>query len=131
MANKTQELIKPIVKFGNSAGVILPREWLNGKAKIELVEKPLNINKDILEILEPYFNDIQGIYLVGSYARGEQTQESDIDVLVEFSEPVGFFKFIKLENFLKKIFKKKVDLATKGALKPLIKQDILKDVIYA
>jgi len=77
-----QELIKPIVKVGNSAGVILPKEWLNGRAKIELVEKPLNIKKDILEILSKYLCDIQGIYLVGSYAREEQTSESDIDVLV-------------------------------------------------
>lgn len=77
-----QELIKPIVKVGNSAGVLLPREWLDGKARIELVEKPLNIKKDVLEILEPYLEDIIGAYIVGSYARGEQTERSDVDVLV-------------------------------------------------
>ena len=77
-----QELIRPIIRVGNSAGVILPREWLNGKAKIELVEKPLDIKKDVLEILDSYLEDIIGIYLVGSYARGEQTDRSDVDVLV-------------------------------------------------
>jgi len=77
-----QELIKPIVRLGNSAGVILPKMWLNGKAKIELVEKPLDIKRDIFEILWSYLEDIQGIYLVGSYARAEQTKNSDIDVLV-------------------------------------------------
>lgn len=77
-----QELIKPIVKVGNSAGVILPKEWLNGKAKIQLVEKPLNIKKDIFEILEPYLHDVLGIYLVGSYARREETKKSDVDVIV-------------------------------------------------
>jgi len=76
-----QELIRPIVKVGNSAGVILPREWLNGKAKIELISKPLNIKKEVIEILDPYLENIVGIYLTGSYARGEQTAESDIDVL--------------------------------------------------
>ena len=77
-----QELIKPIIKLGNSAGVILPKMWLNGKARIELLEKPLDIKRDIFEILWPYFDDIQGVYLVGSYARVEQTKNSDIDVLV-------------------------------------------------
>jgi len=76
-----QELIKPIIKVGNSAGVLLPREWLNGKARIELVEKPLDINKEVLQILEPYLEDVVGIYIVGSYARHEETEESDIDIL--------------------------------------------------
>jgi len=77
-----QELTKQIVRVGNSAGVILPREWLNGKARIELISKPLNIKKEVIEILDPYLENIAGIYLTGSYARGEQTAKSDIDVLV-------------------------------------------------
>ncbi len=76
------ETIKPIVKIGNSAGVILPREWLHGKARIELIKKPLDWKKDIFEILGSYLEDIIGIYLVGSYARGEETARSDLDVLV-------------------------------------------------
>lgn len=77
-----QFLERQIVKVGNSAGVILPREWLNGKAKIQLVEKPLNIKRDIFNILNSYLEDIIGIYVVGSYARSEQTNKSDVDVLV-------------------------------------------------
>jgi len=76
-----QELIKPIVRVGNSSGIVLPKEWLNGTAKITLIKKPLNIKKDILEILDPYLEDIIGIYLTGSHARNEQTQDSDIDIL--------------------------------------------------
>ena len=76
------ELVRKIVRVGNSAGVVLPREWLNGTAKVELVRKPLDIKGDILKILEPYLEDISGIYLVGSYARGEETENSDVDVLV-------------------------------------------------
>ncbi len=76
-----QELIKPIIRVGNSAGVLLPREWLNGQAKIVLVENPIDIQKDSLQILAPYLEDIIGIYLVGSYARNEQTPKSDIDIV--------------------------------------------------
>ena len=81
-----QHLIRKIVKVGNSAGVILPREWYGGEAKIELIEKPLDIKNDILKILSPYLNSILGIYLVGSYARNEQTGRSDVDVLAITSD---------------------------------------------
>ncbi|MEK6760939.1 MAG: nucleotidyltransferase domain-containing protein [Nanoarchaeota archaeon] len=75
------EIIKPIIKVGNSAGVLLPKEWLNGKAKVELISRPIDIKNEILGILGSYLANIKGIYLVGSHARGEETDESDIDVL--------------------------------------------------
>lgn len=81
-----QELIKQVVKIGNSSGVLLPKKWLNGKAKVELVEEPLDIKKDVLSILESCLEHVLGIYLTGSYARKEQTEESDVDVLVITSE---------------------------------------------
>jgi predicted nucleotidyltransferase len=77
-----QELIKPIVRVGNSAGVLLPREWLNGRAKIELVEEPIDIKRDVLEIIGDYLENIIGIYIIGSYARSEQKEGSDIDILI-------------------------------------------------
>jgi predicted nucleotidyltransferase len=80
------ELVKQVVKVGNSAGVVLPREWLNGMARVELVRKPINIKKDVLEIVDEYLEDVLGVYLVGSYARGEETKESDVDILVVTSE---------------------------------------------
>ena len=76
------ELIKDTIRVGNSAGVLLPKEFLNTQVKIVL--QPLNIEKDILDILlqEKVLKEVLGVYLVGSYARNEQTIESDIDVLV-------------------------------------------------
>lgn len=76
------ELIRPIVRVGNSAGVVLPREWLHGKAKVTLVEKPADVKRELMEILDEYLESVIGIALVGSYARGEETAESDVDVLV-------------------------------------------------
>ena len=73
---------------------------------------------------------VKEIGIFGSVARGEQTAVSDVDVLVEFSEPVGFFTFLDLESFLSKTFGKKVDLVTKRALKPAVKDQILKDAVY-
>lgn len=76
------KLIKPIVRVGNSAGVILPREFLHGRARIEIIQKPVNIKRDIFEILDRYLYDILGIYLVGSRTRGEHSIDSDIDIVV-------------------------------------------------
>ncbi len=75
------QLTRKIIKVGNSAGVILPRELVGGKALVEIVEEPLDLDKDILEILRAFLADIVGIYLAGSYARGEQKEYSDVDVL--------------------------------------------------
>ena len=75
------ELVKSIVRLGNSAGVVLPKEWLHGEAKITLLKKPENPKKEVLNILEPYLSSVLGVYIVGSYARGEQSRGSDVDVL--------------------------------------------------
>lgn len=70
--------------------------------------------------------------LFGSYARNEQTPESDIDVLVEFSKGrKSFHAYMQLKLFLERIFKRKVDLIIKEAVRPELKRSILKSVIYA
>lgn len=77
--------IKKAIKAGNSSAVILPRAWLNKEVRIELVKKtPERILYDVLEILKKNINlaSVIGIYLVGSYARGEEDENSDIDVLI-------------------------------------------------
>ncbi|WP_369684963.1 nucleotidyltransferase family protein [Candidatus Culexarchaeum yellowstonense] len=55
---------------------------------------------------------------------------SDVDILVEFEEPIGFFQFLDLEEYLTKLIGIEVDLVSKGALKPIIGEKILKEVIY-
>jgi len=72
---------------------------------------------------------VKDIGIFGSYVREEQTETSDLDVLVEFGERVGFFKFLELEEYLQELLKVKVDLVSKKALKPRIGKNILKEVI--
>ncbi|NJO76517.1 MAG: nucleotidyltransferase family protein [Leptolyngbyaceae cyanobacterium RM1_406_9] len=70
--------------------------------------------------------------IFGSYVRGEQTQKSDVDVLVEF-EPefrFGLLTFCELENYLSDLLGLKVDLVMKKGLKPHICERILREVIY-
>ncbi len=77
--------IKQTVKAGNSSAVILPRAWLNKEVRVELVKKtPDKILLDVIDLMRKYIDlkEIMGIYLVGSYAREEETKDSDIDILI-------------------------------------------------
>ena len=71
---------------------------------------------------------VKTIGVFGSYVRGEQKRQSDVDVLVEFEEPVGLFEFMDLEMYLTGLLGVKVDLVSKKALKPHIGERILKEV---
>lgn len=92
--------------------------------------------QDILASLKKLKGEVSREYSVktigvfGSVARDEQTGTSDIDLLVEFSKPVGFVTFMRLENFLSEQLGNRVDLVTSDSLKPVIRQDVLAEVIY-
>ena len=91
--------------------------------------------EEVLKILKRLKPELQANYYVkdiglfGSVLRGEQKKSSDIDILVEFSKPVGFFKFLELEEYLETGLGTKVDLVSKKALKPRIGQQILSEVV--
>ena len=72
---------------------------------------------------------VKNIGVLGSYVRGEQKGSSDVDVLIEFDDPIGLFEFMKLENYLSDLLGVKVDLVSKKALKPHIGERILEEVI--
>lgn len=68
------------------------------------------------------------IGLFGSWARGEQGPDSDVDLLVELERPIGLFAFQRLEDELTHLLGCRVDLVTPGALKPHIGAEILRSV---
>jgi predicted nucleotidyltransferase len=72
---------------------------------------------------------VSSIGYFGSYAASLQTEKSDIDLLVEFSQPVGW-EFFTLEKYLEQILGLRVDLVTRNSLKEQIKESILKQVRY-
>ena len=90
--------------------------------------------KDINAILHSHRDELSRKYGVveigvfGSYARGENTRNSDVDILVSFDKPLGFFKFLELEESLSEWLGVTVDLVTRRALKPHIGRSILNEV---
>lgn len=73
---------------------------------------------------------VKRLGIFGSVVKNQQRKGSDVDMLVEFTSPIGFFDFIRLENFLTKALNQKVDLVSKRALKPAIKDNVLKEALY-
>ncbi len=73
---------------------------------------------------------VRELGIFGSYIRQEQTETSDIDLLVEFSEIPSLLKFVNLENYLSDNLGVKVDLVHKNGLKPRIEKRILAEVVY-
>ncbi|HII97957.1 MAG TPA: nucleotidyltransferase family protein [Methanoregula sp.] len=72
------------------------------------------------------------IGIFGSFARGEERPDSDIDILVTFQDGKKTFdNFMGTRFYLEDLFGRKVDLVTDTALKPLIRDPILQDVLYA
>lgn len=93
------------------------------------IEKIMIILRDYKDKLKKEFS-VKNLAVFGSYIRGERRRGSDIDVLVEFKEPIGLFKFMDLEEYLEKLIGVKVDLVSKKALKPRIGKQILSEAVY-
>jgi predicted nucleotidyltransferase len=72
---------------------------------------------------------VQSLGIFGSYVRQEQGPDSDLDMLVTFSETPSLLKFIALENYLSDLLGVKVDLVMQDALKPNIRPHILREVV--
>ncbi len=90
------------------------------------IEKILNENK---VVLTKQFK-VKEIGIFGSIVRGEDKETSDVDILVEFKEPIGIFMFLELEEYLSDLIGRKVDLVSKKALKPRIGKHILREVAF-
>jgi predicted nucleotidyltransferase len=85
------------------------------------------LRKERQKLVDQY--KISSLSVFGSVARDDARQDSDVDILVEFSQPVGLFQFIELQQRLEVLLGSKVDLGTPRSLKPRIKEQVLQEAI--
>jgi Predicted nucleotidyltransferases len=95
------------------------------------------MNRDIKAILQErkkYLAEkfgVMEIAIFGSYARGEQKKDSDVDLIVDFKKGWKTFdNYMNLKFYLEELFGKKVDLVIKSAINPRIKPFIIEEAIY-
>ena len=79
------------------------------------------------ELAEIFF--VSNTFIFDSYANQTQTEQSDIDLLVETIKPISIFKFVNLKEYFENILGKKIDLGTPDSLKSIVKDKILKEAI--
>lgn len=97
------------------------------KTGLDLHSAIERLHSELPRLREQYAVRSLGVF--GSYARGEQNAQSDLDVLVQFSNTPGMLKFLALERDLAQLLGVTVDLVHKDALKPAIGKRILDDLI--
>jgi len=91
------------------------------------------MKQDIINKLQAFFPayPIEKAWIFGSYARGEETRKSDIDIMIKFDENSGvsLFDFIRIMNKLQDTLHKKVDLVTEGGIRKFARESIENDKI--
>ena len=91
---------------------------------------------DALETLHIHHANIRAfgvssLILFGSVARDEARLDSDVDILVEFERPVGYFTLVRLGAYLEQILQHRVDLVTPGALTDRLREEIRREAVRA
>lgn len=91
------------------------------------------MKKSLINILKKYFSTqpVERAWLFGSVSRGEETPQSDVDILVKFdyNQKVGLFKHAAMISDLEELLKRSVDLVSEGSLFPWVKDSVDKDKI--
>jgi len=84
-----------VSRVGNGAHIFAPKDWINEKVLVIRLEKK-SVKEQILDALYPHLDKIIAVFIYGSYARGEASENSDIDVMIIAKES---FKVESKENF--------------------------------
>jgi predicted nucleotidyltransferase len=129
-----EKIIKKTREVGTSAGVLLPRKWLNRSVVVTLLEKSEeDILHDVIRIIfEKGIDDVKGIYFVGSYARHENEPESDIDILIiteETNKLIDIYPYeitlVKEETLKKNLFYSLYYYSMVNEARPLINKSLI------
>jgi len=128
---KNNKISKERVYLGTE---LSKKELTNKELEADKIFTTEKINKNLSKIKPKIVNIIKnkgikkaGIF--GSYARGEQKKNSDVDILIEPTKEMGFFEIIKLEEELKRSLKKKIDLLTYASINKLLRERILNEEV--
>lgn len=89
-------------------------------------EKVIEVLRRALPYLDLKYG-VKRIGLFGSFAKGIQREDSDIDILVEFKKPIGF-KFIELSEYIEKLLGRDVDILTPEGVKGIRIEHVAKDI---
>ncbi len=93
-------------------------------------------NQEVLQSIKEHLPEmrkkflLKALWIFGSKARGDATDESDVDVLVEFKGPAEFDRFMDLKFYLEDLLNSRVDMVTRKALRAALRQEIEREAIH-
>ena len=135
-----ETLVKHTREVGTSAGVLLPRKWLNKQVVVTLFSPSREeIAKDIIEILvkKELNEDVKGVYLFGSYAREDYDSSSDIDVLVitnKINKLINYGDYeimlVSEKNFSKNLSHSLMYLSILKEIKIIINKELIEKYLH-
>ena len=131
-----EQIRKKVARSGNGGAVWVPKDWLGEEIIVTRIETPkLSLEEELINILLPYLKDTCGIFLYGSYARKEETKNSDIDVLVIAKNKIKIdntkkfdINFIEIKKIKEAIQKNPFVYAIINEAKPIINSDLLDEL---
>ena len=107
---------------------VIGRIIINNMTRETNLHQLLETLRQQLPLLREHYS-VKALEVFGSYVRHEQKTDSDLDILVTFTEAPSLLKFIRLENHLSDILGVQVDLVMKDSLKPAIGEFILREAV--
>ena len=131
-----EQIRKRVVRSGNGGAVWVPKDWLGEEIIVTRIEtQKLSLEEEIIKILLPYLKDISGVFLYGSYARKEETKDSDIDVLVIAKNKLKIentkrfdINFIEMKKIKDAVQKNPFVYAVINEAKPIINSCLLEEL---
>jgi uncharacterized protein len=101
--------------------------WCRGIIMKTLQEIESVLRSSWAELQERY--GVDALYIFGSFVRNEQSEQSDVDLLVEYTRPVSLFDVIDTELYLSDLLGMRVDLVLKRSIRPEIRDSVLKEAV--
>ena len=133
-----KELVeKQVVAFGNGSIVFTPKKWIGKTVLVVREEKPVDVAGTIMDALKPFLGSVQGVFLFGSFVRGEQHEGSDIDIVVIADKKLALGKksnvqaVVLTRKSLEKALKDDANLFLHQALKeakPVLNETLLQEL---
>ncbi len=131
-----EQIRRKVARSGNGGAVWVPRDWLGEEIIVTRIEsQKLSLEEELIKILLPYLKDISGVFLYGSYARKEETQNSDIDILVIAKNKLKIentkrfdINFIEVKKIKEAVQKNPFIYAIINEAKPIINSYLLEDL---
>lgn len=112
------------MKIQDYCGIIKQKGGIFMTDKIYTLDE---IKAIITPVAEKY--DVEEVYLFGSYARGEATEKSDIDFVMNFSESISLFTYAEVIDDLENLFGKKVDIVSHNSAGPRLLYQIIEEEV--